>query len=349
MDALRGYEYHIYYMKKTFMFICALAGAMMLPGLALAATPQQMLDAAVRKSNTDASFSMAGEVTIRTSQKALRERNPSQQAEVKFNLAQRRNGMSSEGDFAVKSFSAKMNGIEIPATQDPASVEWKVTDGKAYVRVSEASEAVLAALKLYGINAEGAVGAWVEVDLLPLLSMVGPTDIQTANEAVGIATAEASKFGDIKTLQATRVERRWTENGVKMIRLRVRLNPAVINKALAMDLKAVDPKASDAKAQRAAITARYVEIRRFASNFFMAVNMKVDEQVIDRIEMGYKRIDPVKECTKNSAGREVCKTTAYRTMEMNAGFFVRGASNAPVQAPANAVSSDALLQGVLGQ
>jgi hypothetical protein len=336
-------------MKKTFMFICALAGAMMLPGLALAATPQQMLDAAVLKTNASAPFTMAGEVTIRTSQKALRERTPSQRAEVKFNLSQRRNGMSSEGSLAVKSFSAKMNGVEIPVTQNPAAVEWKVTDGKAYIRVSQASEAVLAALKLYGIDAQGAVGTWVEVDLLSLLSMVGPADLQNANDTAGIATSEASKFGDIKTLQVTRVERRWTENGVKMIRVRVRLNPAVINKAMAMDLKAVDPKASDAKAQRAAITARYAEMRKFATSFQIAVNMKVDEQSIDRIEMGYKRIDPMKECSKNKLGREVCKTTGSQTVEMNAGFFVRGASNAPVQAPANAVSSDVLLQGVLGQ
>lgn len=336
-------------MKKHFMLVCALGGSIVFPGLALAATPQQMLDAAVLKSNAVAPFNMTGEMVIRTSEKALREKTPGQQVEVKLNLAQRRNGMSSEGNLAIKSFSAKMNGVEVPTTNDPATIEWKVTDGKAYLRVSQASDAVLGALKLYGIDVSGTVGTWVEVDLLSLFSMVGPSDVAMANEAANVAASEASKFGDIKTLQVTRVERRWKEDGVDMIRVRVRLNPAVINKAMSMDLKAIDAKAKDAKAQRTAVNTKYAEMRKFAANFQIAINIKVQEQSIDRIEMGYKRVDPVKECSKNSLGKEVCKTTGSRTSEMNAGFFLRGASNAPVQAPKNAVSSDVLLEGILGR
>ncbi|MFA5130166.1 MAG: hypothetical protein WC477_04615 [Patescibacteria group bacterium] len=332
-------------MKNKLTILCATAGTLLLPCVALAATPQQVLNSAIANTNTSAPMMTMGDLSVRTTETPLRSRTPSQDIKATMGVNTRvvPSQGSAEGTVNIQNVQGKSAGMTIQSTNNPGSIEWKVTAGKVYARVSQVSDSVLNALKMYGINVASAVGNWVEVDLSKMFSMSGDASKAASMAGVPVQQKDTVSLLTPKLLQVVSVEKRWKQGTDSMMRLRVRLNPTVINNAMNAELKKVDKKAKDAVAQRKAITAKYAEMKAFAAKVQLAVNVNVTKNAIDRVESFIRQVDPVKTCKLNKANKQVCSTTSNRVTEVRTGVTVRGASSNPVVAPANALTLEQVM------
>jgi len=333
---------------KSQLTILAMAGAILVPAIAQAATPQQVLNSALANINPSTPAMSMGDLNIRTTDKSYASKTPSQDIQAQLGLNGRTvpSQGSAEGTLAVKKVEGKAMGVTIPTTNDPATIEWKVVGGAFYARVSKASDAVVGALKLIGVNAANAVGTWVKADVGSLLSMNG----NVANSA-SLAGVPTSQLGSVnvmtpKALQVLSVEKRWKEGSDDMMRLRVRISPTFINNAMNAELAKVNKKAKDAAAQRKAIVAAYAQVRTFASKVQIAVNVNVTKNTISRVETFMKQQEPMKTCKLNKANRQVCTTTGIRTTEVRSGFTVKGSSASSISAPTNAITIQDLMSAV---
>lgn len=338
-------EYYTRRMKSQ-LTILAMAGAILVPAIAQAATPQQVLNSALANVNPSTPAMSMGDLNIRTTDKSYSSKTPSQDIQAQLGLNGRTvpSQGSAEGSLAVKNVQGKAMGMTIPSTDNPATIEWKVVGGEFYARVSKASDAVVNALKMVGVNAASAVGTWVKADVGSLLSLNG-----SVTSAANVAGVPTSKLGSLnvltpKALQVLSVEKRWKENSNDMMRLRVRISPTFINNAMNADLAKVDKKAKDAAAQRKAIIAAYSQVRTFASKVQMAVNVNVTKNTISRVETFIKAQEPLKTCKMNKANKQVCSTTGTRITEVRSGFTVQGSSSSPVIAPSNAITIQDLMK-----
>jgi hypothetical protein len=289
-----------------------------LPVIAATMAPQPLLNAAIKNAGGMNTHAIAGELMIHVTERSLRGGTPTMDASVEgsadLRMVRPQNGIAdTQGTLRLK--KASFNGL---TTDQPISVDWKQAGDSvsANPSIDPMTGAFIAG------QAQNIMDS-VNVEQLALLQDIlsstlgAPTDISAISPA-------AMRIAEAQPLTVRRVEKRYkTDDGVNMIRLRAGVNPAIVNAMQAAELAGLDRTAKDYWTKRAEVLARYRTLRAQLNSVFMAININADTQIIDRIEVGAKNVTPVKECTTNTAGKEVCRTTGNRTVTLNSGFFVR--------------------------
>jgi hypothetical protein len=329
---------------RYYLTILAIAGSFAVPAIAQAATPQQVLNSALANINITQPINAAGQISFRTKDVPYRSTTPvTEDFKIDLNVAGRTVPAqgAAEGTAGIVNVQGKTSGMTIPPTTNPASFDWKVASGKLYLRISQLSDAAINALQALGMDYSVAINKWIQSD-------VG-TDANGVSSMLGIPNVQRSDVLALikaNALQVVNVEKKWKNGTDSMMRLRVRINPAIINKMMQADLAKVDKKANDAAAQRKAITKNYTDMRASAAKVSVAINVNATKNTVDRIESFIRTVDPLKACTTDKKGQQVCKTTGTRRTEVLAGISLKNGPANPVVAPIDAVTLDQLLNSV---
>lgn len=321
----------------------------MSPVAALAATPQQIIDANLQRLSTSQPASVSGEVKLTITDKPTARNSSVSTGAVSFTF----NGRSvpgnnaipnTEGDLSVTSFESSGMGISIPQITNPGSIEWKATDGTGYVRVSDIAGNIKSFLTMIGVNADALIGTWLKISPSDVPACTNQAVCGTA--AIAASQLQADAIALIKSpIKITRVEKRWkASNGDSMIRVRGIINPTVLTNLQNREIKAIDLKDKQRAMKIKEINTRYTEVRKVANSMQFAMNINETDNTVERAEIGVVNKQPVKSCSTNKWKITTCKTTSNVTTTMTAGFnFAMGKSDSIV-APASFITVENLIK-----
>lgn len=337
---------------RIFSAVIALVGLLAVPSTGQAATLQTSLDNALKQLLSRQNLRMDGEVTMERLERALGVSKDASVAETKLffsqsSLAGTATTSQSQGTFVIKSFRDQDIQFSF-TTPDIVQFEWKKVDGSAYIRLAKVPPEILNFLtplmEQSSQTLPDFIGRWYRLPSSDLDSVKAFT-MPAAFLAEESTLAEKLGFGDfdqmrLKTqslLQVIRLEKRETRaDGHVLARVRIRLNPRVITMLQQEELKQISAKDSQRVAKRQAINKEYAEIRTMLAGLSAVAVIDETAGTLERLEVGFKKSEPKKECAWNDRlKRDVCKTTGRSTAALAMGFSFFSEPPKPVAAPVN--------------
>lgn len=319
------------------------------PLAALAATPQQIVDANLQRLSTTQPASISGELKLTVTDKPVAKNAASSNGSVSFHFNSRSvpgaNVVpNTEGDISITSFESSGMGVSIPTLTNPGEIEWKSVDGTAYVRISEIANNISSFLSMAGINTEALVGTWLKLN--PSDVPVCANQSLCATSAIVSSKVNADAAAVVKSpLKVTRTEKKWkAENGDSMIRVRAIVNPTVLTNLRNYEIKNIGAKDTQRSAKLKEINTRYTEVRKASAGVEFALNINETDGTIERAEMGVTNRQPVKSCTTNKWKITTCKTISNVTTSMLTGMnFAPGKSDA-IAVPSASITMDDVMK-----
>jgi hypothetical protein len=319
------------------------AGSFLLPVAVSAATPQESLDAAMRR-NTNEAVRMEGSLTLTISERPYVRGGESTSGTVRFRINQRALPMvdgrqDAEGQFIIDSirFSGASNNVPFPLeVSEPIVIGWKAVNKVVYLRVEQLPIAFVDFLRLQGGDPSAIVGKWISIDLTEALALrrtssVEPTDLPQL-------------LLNRSLLRVVRVEKREVRaDGHTILRLRARVNYTTLYALQREEIRRVDRTQPGWYARVTEINKAYAELRRFFARVEFVAVVDETENRLQRLEIGGSFSEPQKTCTWNyTLRRSLCRTTSLLTYRFLGGFsFAPDAGNA-VDIPAEAVTLEEL-------
>ncbi len=317
----------------------------LLPAVASAATPQQIID----KGLNDMTFSMptlaSGDINVSMSERDANKRAAKSNGIITLLVSERKIPKAGQaipdmdGTIAVKRVEGT-GSFAVPTVVDPGTIEFRITNNVGYVRVKTVSDAVRMFLAAKGVDTNAAVGTWVKIDPQEICAALG----NSCSAVQSAATKGISQSTDLltqKPIQVIGTEKRWTaKNGDKMVRVRARVNPSIVTAFQKKAIAAVGKKDPKRAAKLADIQKQVVEMRKQIASVKMAINVNLTKSTIDRVEALVSQVVPKQTCTTNAkTKKQICKTTSFQTTTIHTGMNVTKGSTTPVVAPETSVSA----------
>jgi hypothetical protein len=323
-------------------FAAASLTALVLPWTAIAATPEQSLDKAVKAMDSMTSYKLDLDMKLDIGERVIGKPGSGMTGQIAIKLGTRvLDKQNGEGQLSLERFSMKgvESGSEIAFTLDqPMSIEWQMTGDKLYFRLAQVPSMVVDFLKSnFEVDIAPVVGTWIGMDApngvndlknLPLISSQNIT-----GELPASITAQAA-IRKLPIFRVIAIEKRMKNAaGDDIMRLRVRINPALINAVQAAEIKALK-RDKYYREELTAINKRYLELRKNLSKLFMVVNLNVTKNRVERMEVGGNIEEPVETCAYNARlKRDVCKTASVRTYKISLGINIAPAGSDPIYVP----------------
>ena len=304
-----------------------------MPSLAASQSPQQALTSALKNemTRTTGSMQMAGRLGFEYA--PMKRGEPVGKGSVAFSMSARAlSATNGEGRLSID--SAEASGIpDMPegvTIESPLSIQWKMVDGTFYVQLEKAPDSLLAMSKdQMGMDLGLILGRWIKFDTGANTSTDFFKLLSSGDLARGLRIKNF--FDRNSILQVTRVEKR-TKNaaGEDIWRMRVRVNPAVVNFFYREALRNL-PKSGKARTDALkSLNASFVKIRVSLARTSMAVNVNVTKKLIERFEVGGKYPETTK------TGKTTITVAVGTSMSPNAGE--------PVFAPSPALTPEEVTQ-----
>lgn len=316
--------------------------ALVLPMSAIAATPEQSLDKAVKAMDSMTSYRMDMDMKLDIGERVIGKPGSGMTGQVAIKLGTRvLDKQNGEGRVSLERFSIKgvESGAEISFNFDqPMAIEWQMTGNKLYFRLAQAPAMLIDYLKTnLEIDLAPIIGVWIGMDApngvndlknLPLISSQNIT-----GELPASITAQAA-IRKLPIFRVISVEKRMKNTaGEDMMRLRVRINPALINAVQQAEIKSLK-RDKYYREELTALNKRYVELRKNLGKLFMAINLNVAKNRVERMEIGGTIEEPTETCTYNtSLRRNICKTTSIKIFKISVGINIAPAGTEPIIVP----------------
>jgi hypothetical protein len=324
-------------------FAAASLTALVLPWTAIAATPEQSLDKAVKAMDSMTSYKLDMDMKMDIGERVIGKPGSGMTGQIAIKLGTRvLDKQNGEGRLSLERLSIKgvESGSEIAFTLDqPMSIEWQMTGDKLYFRLAQVPTMVVDFLKSnFEVDITPVIGTWVGIDAPNGVSDLKDLSVFTKqpfdNELPQSITTQ-SAIRKLPIFRVISVEKRMKNAaGEDITRLRVRINPALINAVQQAEIKAL-PRDSYYREDLAALNKRYVELRRNLSKLFMAVNLNITKNRVERMEIGGTIEEPTESCNYDTRlKRNVCKVSSVRTFKLSAGINIAPASTEPIIVPA---------------
>jgi len=316
--------------------------ALVLPMSAMAATPEQTLDKAVKSMDAMTSYRLDMDMKLDIGERVIGKPGAGISGQVAIKLGTRvLDKQNGEGRLSVERFSITGvdTGQELSFSFDqPLAIEWQMTGNKLYFRLAQVPTMVADYLKTnLEIDLAPLIGVWVGMDApngINDLKNLQLTPLQSIASELPQNTSTLAALRKLPLFRILAIEKRIKNPaGDDMIRLRVRINPALINAVQIAEIKAL-PRDKYYRKELTALNKRYVELRKNLGKLFMAVNLNVSKNRVDRIEIGGTIDEPTETCTYNTRlKRNVCKVSSVRMFKISLGINIAPAGNEPIQPP----------------
>lgn len=335
-----------------------------LPSAAATPSPQQALNEAFKNELTRHTGSMDMTARIDVSHRAVKAGSPTTKGHVAFRMQARAlptpagakptlANAQGEGRFVIQ--SADLSGLpdaEIPIKLDgPLSVQWKIADGKAYTRLETMPQSLIDLLKEESeMNLGELLGRWVKFDLGEEAGLRETTMEDDATALVkSFARGDAARETRIKLFLArnpfflvTRVEKRSKNAaGQDILRLRIRVNPALVNFFYQEALRDL-PKSGTARTEaRKSMNEAFAKIRLQLSRTSMVVNVNATQKQLERFEIGGTYPETLKDCVYNfSTKANRCTNTGTLTVRVAVGMSMNPSAGGPVEIPMQTITAE---------
>lgn len=149
------------------------------------------------------------------------------------------------------------------------NVDWKMIGTMLYFRFGQAPSFI----------PESYIGTWIGMEASKL-----PTEVISNDLPQNIAGQSAIR--KLPIFQVLRIEKKLTNAaGDNIQRLRVRINPTVINAVRLSEIKAL-PRDKNYYKNLSALNKRYAKLRVNLAKLFMAINLNVTKNRVERMEIG---------------------------------------------------------------
>lgn len=326
--------------KKSWFAAIGLA-ALIFPLGVFALTPEQSLDKAVKSLDTMTSYKMDIDMKLDLGERTIGKPGQSMQGQVVIKLGTRildkRNG---EGRLALEhvSVSGAENGESMSfAMHESIAVDWKVAGEKLYFRLAQIPQVASDYLKQQlEIDLAPIIGVWIGMDAPESIDDIGSAPVSTLSipNELPQQVALQSAIRKLPVFRVLGIEKRMKNAaGEDLVRLRVRINPALINTVQQAEIKAL-PRDKYFREDLAALNKRYAELRKNLSKLFMVVNLNVTKNRVERMELGGSIEEPVESCAYDTRlKRSVCKTAKIRTYRFAVGINLAPAGIDAIQVP----------------
>ena len=327
------------------------------PSTALAATPQQMLNAAIQ-TNLAAPYRINGEVKIDVTEKPLARSERTKTTHVELRFDQRvqndtKRSEAAEGKFVVAKVKTSGSSVEESDTELPAPItfEWKSVNGMTYLKIQELPAQITQQFSALGIDLSKIAGQWISygggqlrdevVSKFPLMPDLPANPVADKE----MTLKDILALTKISPIQILRTESKKTlPDGRTILRLRVRVNPAFVSEMLRLDRKKVALNDPERKTKLADLAKRYTKIRKFISKLHIAVELDATTSKITRLEFGGRMTEPTKDCEWNDDyTKQTCKTVGYKTIQYAVGINILADRGDALIPPSDAIDFMALL------
>lgn len=338
------------------------ASAILLALPASAATPQQTLNQilASEQAKGPQRMDMTMDVSFASRPYKVTESREEGLVKLRMSLRDLPASKSGEGRISLDKVTVTTKGYkQEPRTEsfdNPLAVQWKYADKKVYARLESVAQAIVDEMKKDEVDLSPYIGQWYMLDLAQFSELLkgglGELNQSTAPlDAVNkVKSNDLAAWKGKSVLLVTSVQKRTTDaEGHKILRLRVRVNPAFVNAMHQAEIKKIASNDPQRKTKIADVNKRYQEMRLSLSRLQMVVMVDETAKTLDRIEIGGNQTEPIKTCTYNiKTGRDVCRTTGYKTTRVLAGISIMPDSGAAVEIPGSALSVNDLLNNLMG-
>jgi hypothetical protein len=331
--------------------------ALLLPATVFAATPQQMLNTALR-TNLTAPYRLNGEIKIDMTEKPISRKELTKTANVVMRFNERvqsetKGSEAVEGLIELTKFRASADiagepDITLPA---PITFEWKMVNRVVYLQIHELPSVITEQLRMMEIDLSKVTNRWIKIDLGELtdglLSELNVASIPV-NPTSETSLMDLLNLSKIQPLTVTRIEStKKLADGRTIMRLRVHVNPTFVNEMQRLERNKIaknDPERTDKLTK---LNTRYTELRTFIAHLQLAMEVDSGAQRLTRIEMGGTQTEPSKDCTWNTRlNRDVCKIVAYKILRYSVGLNLEKDGGAPIVTPTDAVDFKTLIEEI---
>jgi len=258
-------------MLKTRLMTGLATVAVLVPQLAFAATPQQMLDRAVRlrlgmenpipqAMTIDMNMHVAYQPSRSLSRKLIEESGARTttdslrlQVVIEGELFPRAGSITQDAQGRIRLVKLVSTGAQVMDLSNLAIFEWKTIDEVFYVRIAEVSPALREELSSIGADLsllEGAIGMWLKFDPDALADFakdglpLGANSTFTVNPSI---RSWESLGRMLPLLQVVRVEKKVTRGTEVYSRMAVRLHPGFWTRLEQQLIKMVEEELADLK------------------------------------------------------------------------------------------------------
>ncbi|MCE9586037.1 hypothetical protein K8R04_01815 [Candidatus Uhrbacteria bacterium] len=323
-------------------FAAASLTALVLPWSAIAATPEQSLDKAVKSMDSITSYRLDMDMKMDIGERVIGKSGSGITGQIAVKLGTRvLDKQNGEGRLSLERLSIKgvESGQEISfAIDQPMAIEWQMTGSMLYFRLAQVPAMVVEYLKTnMEVDLAPIIGVWIGMDApngvndlknIPIF----PTQVISRDLPQNITAQSAIR--KLPMFRVIGVEKRMKNDaGDDLTRLRVRINPALINAVRLAEIKAL-PRDKYYREDLAALNKRYVELRSNLNRLFMAMNLNVTKNRLERMEIGGTIEEPTEKCTySTSLKRNICKVASVRMYKISIGVNMAPAGSEPVLPP----------------
>jgi hypothetical protein len=325
--------------RKLLSVLCLLLAT---PGIALAATPEQSLDKAVKAMDSLSSYKLDMDMKVDIGERVIGKPGSGITGQVVVRMGTRvvdkQNG---EGRLSLERFSIKgvESGQEMSFSFDqPMAIEWKVSGNMLYFQLAQVPGMVTDYLKTnLDIDLTPIIGIWMGMEAPNGVSDLKNIPIVSTQSLTRELPQNITNQAAIRKLPIFRVigiEKRMKNTvGEDLMRLRVRINPTLITAVQQAEIKALS-RDKYYREDLAALNKRYVELRTNLTKLFMAVNLNITKNRVERMEIGGTIEEPAQTCTYDARlKRNVCKTASVRSYKISVGMNIAPAGSEPVIPP----------------
>jgi hypothetical protein len=325
--------------RKLLSVLCLLLAT---PGIALAATPEQSLDKAVKAMDSLSSYKLDMDMKVDIGERVIGKPGSGLTGQVVVRMGTRvvdkQNG---EGRLSLERFSIKgiESGQEMSFSFDqPMAIEWKVSGNMLYFQLAQVPGMVTDYLKTnLDIDLTPIIGVWMGMEAPNGVSDLKNIPIISTQSLTRELPQNITNQAAIRKLPIFRVigieKRMKNAVGDDMLRLRVRINPALITAVQQAEIKAL-PRDKYYRDDLTALNKRYAELRSNLSRLFMAVNLNVTKNRVERMELGGNIEEPTETCTyETRLKRNICKVSSVKIYKISVGINITPTTNEPIAAP----------------
>ncbi len=334
-------------MKLTkFAGLAASASLLFAAMPALAATPQEIINASLKNISSEGAMRIVGEVNVQVREKFYRaaDKQGPEAVDVTMRFDQRalalQNGtQDSEGRFTLAKFEMVSDSQKITLPQ-PVTLDWKYLNPALYAYVSNVPQALIDTLK-GELDLTPYVNQWYKLEM-----PAGATQAVTGQQQISEINGLAKNLADKQVLRVTRTEKTWTNaNGDKLARVRIAANRAALNADRLASLREAYKikNYTERRSAIAAINKEYSDTLKELAKIQAVAEVNTTKNTVDRVEISFAQTDPKKSCTWNDAtNKSVCRTIGTTSVKILGGVSFLPTTNAPVLVPSEAKTFEPL-------
>jgi len=254
---------------------------------------------------------------------------------------------NTEGRFVLDTFDTTFSANASPEVQRPLKLDgpivlqWKTIGPAFYGRIEKMPDSVAGFLGILGLDPTKVIGQWVSVSKddakdtnLPSLPVTNITEKLPSLEELN----QLNKLRTTPILLVRSIEKTWKDtDGHTMVRVRARVNPALVSGLLNLSIAQIKKDAPDYAAQVKKTKADFAKIQQAVAGMQVAVNVDQTNGYITRLEIGGTTTQPTQACTTSDAGKETCHTDTIVTVRYAIGISLMKDSGTVIAPPAGAI------------